>query len=140
MLLFTKLWWRNWYSATWLKQIDNNSKTEGTCKDCGKKIQFIPPTKFNIWYKKEKEINYNYAPPKDNPVGSIIDVWVEGVNGDKDYSEIIFEVSDTKLLKLPSKIKNEPNQLEVIGVGEVEVTCYAKYNPSLKRKFNIKLG
>ena len=62
------------------------------------------------------------------------------MNGDKDYSEIIFEVSDKKLLKLPPKIINAPNQLEVIGVGEVEVTCYAKYNPSFKRKFNIKLG
>ena len=123
------------------EKIKNSSKTEGTCKDCGKKIQFIPPTSFNLWYKKDEESNYAYSPPKDNPIGSIIDVWVEGVNGDKDYSEIIFKVSEATLLKLPSRIINAPkNKLKVIGAGEVELTCFAKYNPSLKKKFNLTLG
>ena len=125
-----------------LQKINKSSKTEGTCKDCGKKIQFTPPTSFNLWYKKgNEEGSYSSLPPDDNPVGSIIIVWVEGVNGDKDYNEIIFEVSDPTLLQLPKRIVNAPNnQLKVIGAGEVEVTCFAKYNPSLKKKFNLKLG
>ena len=123
------------------KKINKSSKTEGTCKDCGKKIEFIPPSIFNLWYKKENEGSYSSAPPYNNPIGSIIIVWVEGVNGDEDYNEIIFEVSDPTILSLPKKIINAPkNQLKVIGAGEVEVTCFPKYNPSLKKKFQLTLG
>ena len=122
-----------------LKQI--NSKIEGTCKDCGKKIQFTPPTEFSLWFKKEDEKGFSSEPPFDLPIGSVFIVWVKGVNGDEDYNEIIFEVSDPKLLKLPSKIVNtQNNKLKVIGAGEVEVTCYPKYNPSLKKTFEVELG
>ena len=124
-----------------LKRIPNISKTEGTCKDCGKKIQFTPPTKFSLWFKRKEDKNYSDAILFCTPIGSEIIVWVEGVNGDSDYSEIIFEVSDPSLLKLPKKIGNNPNNcLKVIGSGNVEVTYYPKYNPNFKRSFRISLG
>ncbi len=105
------------------------------------KIQFTPPTEFSLWFKKEDEKGFSSEPPFDLPIGSVFIVWVKGVNGDEDYNEIIFEVSDPKLLKLPSKIVNtQNNKLKVIGAGEVEVTCYPKYNPSLKKTFEVELG
>ena len=123
------------------KKIKNSSETEGTCKDCGKKIEFTPPTNFRLWFKKENEGGYSSEPPLDNPIGSIIVVWVQDVDGDEDHNEIIFEVSNPKLLKLPIRILNIPNnKLKVIGEGKVEVICYAKYNPSLKKKFSLVLG
>ena len=77
----------------------------------------------------------------NNPLGSIINVWVEGVNGDKDYNRIIFEVSDPELLQLPKIIKNDPNnELKVIGKGRVEVIYYPKFNPTLKKSFRLNLG
>ena len=123
-----------------LKHI-NSSQTEGTCKDCGKKIKFNHPTTVNVWFKKRNSDGYHSKPPSDNPIGSIIIVWVEGVNGDNDYNRIIFEVSDPKLLQLPKIIQNNPlNELKVIGKGSVEVTYYPKFNPSLKKSFSLKLG
>ena len=124
-----------------LREMYDSSKTEGTCRDCFKKIQFYPPTSFKLWYKKENEKgNFSCEPPYNNPVGSIILVWVDEVNGDKDYNEMIFEVSNPALLKLPSRIINDVNALKVIGAGNVRVTCYPKYNPSLKKSFSLTLG
>ena len=63
------------------------------------------------------------------------------MDGDEDYNEIIFEVSDPKLLKLPLKITNtQNNKLKVIGKGKVAVTFYPKYNPSFKKTFEVELG
>ena len=119
----------------------NNYQTEGTCKDCGKKIKFNHPTTVNIWFLKRNSSQYSTSPPSNNPIGSIINVWVEGVNGDKDYNRIIFEVSDPELLQLPKIIKNDPNnELKVIGKGRVEVTYYPKFNPTLKKSFRLNLG
>ena len=123
-----------------LKHI-NSSQTEGTCKDCGKKIKFNHPTTVNIWFEKGNSNQYSPIPPTDNPIGSIVNVWVEGVNGDEDYNRIIFEVSNPELLQLPKIIENEPNnELKVIGKGRVEVTYYPKYNPSLRKSFSLNLG
>ena len=123
-----------------LKHI-NSSQTEGTCKDCSKKIKFDHPTVVEVWFKKRNSNEYDFRPPSNNPIGSFISVWVEGVNGDNDYNRIIFEVSDPKLLQLPKIIQNNPlNELKVIGKGSVEVTYYPKYNPSLKKSFSLNLG
>ena len=117
-------------------------KVEGTCKDCNKKININPPTTFNLWWSTlDKPDNYSSAVPDYNPIDSTILVWVEGVNGDKGYKEIIFEVDNPSLLKLPEKIENEPNnQLKVLGAGSVQLTIYPKYNPNLKQYANIELG
>ena len=123
------------------REIENSSKTEGICKDCGKKIQFTPPTKVNLWFKKENDSSYSSAPPRYKPIGSDIIIWVDVIYGDKDYNEIIFEVSDKSLLKLPEKIENNPNNyLKVTGSGTVKLTYYPKYNPTLKRSFTLTLG
>ena len=117
-------------------------KCEGTCKDCNKKININPPTIFNLWWTTlDKPDSYSSAIPDYNPIGSTILVWVEGVNGDKGYDEIIFEVDYPSLLKLPEKIINEPNNhLKVLGAGSVQLTIYPKYNPDLKQYANINLG
>ena len=124
------------------KPIKGSYKVEATCKVCNKKIQFIPPTKFNLWWKKGgEEGNYSSAVPRNNPIDSSIFCYVEGVNGDSNYNEIIFEVSDPSLLKLPKKIENGPyNELKVLGSGMVELTIYPRYNPSLKKSVKINLG
>ena len=118
----------------------NSSQTEGTCKDCGKKIKFKHPTTVNVWFQERNSEQYSPIPPTDNPIDSVINMWVEGVNGDKDYNQIIFEFSDPKLLKFQKIMENEINELKVIGKGRVEVTYYPKYNPSLKKSFSLNLG
>ena len=92
-------------------------------------------------FEQRNSEQYSPNPPSYNPIGSTVNVWVEGVNGDKDYNRIIFEVSDPKLLQLPKIIENEPyNKLKVIGKGTVEVTYYPKYNLSLRKSFSLNLG
>ena len=124
------------------KNIAGNSKCEGTCKDCNKKIKITPPTTFNLyWTTLDRPNSYSSEIPRSNPVGSTIVVWVEGVNGDQGYDEIIFEVSDPSLLSLPERIKNDPyNHLKVLGAGTVQLTIYPKYNPNLRKNEYIYLG
>ena len=119
----------------------NSYQTEGTCKDCGKKIKFNHPTVVNVWFEKRNSDQYSPSPPEYNPIGSVINVWVQEVNGDKDYNRIIFEVSDPELLELPKIVEvDDIHELKVIGKGRVEFTYYAKYNQSLRKSFSINLG
>ena len=117
-------------------------KSQGTCKDCNKTITINPPSTFNLWWTTlNKPDSYSSAIPAYNPIDSTIIVWVEGVNGDEEYNEIIFEVDNPSLLKLPEKIENRPgNHLKVLGAGSVQLTIYPKYNPNLKKYANINLG
>ena len=119
----------------------NSYQTEGTCKDCDKKIKFNHPTVVNVWFEKRNSEQYSPSPPEYNPIGSVINVWVQEVNGDKAYNRIIFEVSDPELLELPKIVEvDDIHELKVIGKGRVEFTYYAKYNPSLRKSFSINLG
>ena len=119
----------------------NNSQSEGTCKDCGKKIKFNHPTTFNIWFHKRNSGSFDQIPPSNNPIGSIINVRVVGLNGDDNFNRIIFEVSDPELLQLPKIIENEDsNELKVIDKGIVELTIYAEFNPSLRKSNSFNLG
>lgn len=88
-----------------------------------------------------KKGNFLVLFSRNNPIDSPIFCYIEGVNGDSNYNEIIFEVSDPTLLKLPKKIENGPyNELKVLGSGMVELTIYPRYNPSLKKYLKINLG
>ena len=119
----------------------NSYQTEGTCNDCSKQIKFNHPTIVKVWFKERNSEQYSPSPPSDNSIGSIINVWVQEVNGDKDYNRIIFEVSYPELLKLPKIVEvDDVHELKVIGKGRVEFIYYAKYNPSLRKSFSINLG
>ena len=124
------------------KQIKGSEKREGICKNCNKKVQITPPTKFNLWWTTLGENKgFSCDVPEYNPIDSTIVGWAKGVNGDEDYNEIIFEVSDPSLLLLPEKVQNDVNNhLKVLGAGKVEFVAYPKYNPNLTDSYTIKLG
>ena len=121
---------------------DSTGESKGTCKDCNKTINFNAPTNFVLWWRNNnsQDSNYSSRVPDSNKINSIIFCWIDDVNGDDDYKEIVIEVSDNNLLEIPKKIEISPyNQLKLIGTGEVEIKVYPKYNPNLKRTFRINI-
>ncbi len=124
------------------KIIDKNSgKCEGKCNFCKKIISFNSPTNIKFFWKNnvttEGEYYWSYLPSK-NPIGSIIKCDIK-INGDKNYRDVIFEVSDKNLLGLPEQIE-EYNDLHVLKEGDVDLIIYPKYNPELKYTFSLHLG
>ena len=124
-----------------IKPIENNSKVEGSCKICKKKVIFQPPTFFRLWWRNGFEGNFSGIPFENNPVGSVIFCWIEGVDGDDGFRQFIVEVSDPTLLQIPDEIENTSrNQFKVLNSGDVELAIYPKYNPAIKRNVKIHLG
>jgi hypothetical protein len=117
-------------------------KSTGTCKVCKKKINFKAPSSMELYWRNDqtaKDEYYSGAVPDNNPVGSIICCWNSDINGDSDYRDLVFEISDTNILEYPSEIGRYTN-LKVLKEGEVKVTIYAKYNTDLRKTFNISVG
>ena len=124
-----------------IKPIENNSKVEGSCKICKKKVIFQPPTFFRLWWRNGFEGNFSGIPFENNPVGSVIFCWIEGVDGDDGFRQFIVEVSAPTLLQIPDEIENTSrNQFKVLNSGDVELAIYPKYNPAIKRNVKIHLG
>ena len=120
----------------------NSGRGEGICNFCNKKINFTAPTKIKFFWKNnvtsEDEYYWSFI-PENNPVGSILDCHISEINGDKNYRDLIFEVSDNNLLSLPENIE-EYNLLKVLKEGDIKLIIYPKYNPELKYIFPIHLG
>ena len=120
----------------------NSGRGEGICNFCNKKINFTAPTKIKFFWKNnvtsEDEYYWSFI-PENNPVGSILDCHISEINGDKNYRDLIFEVSDNNLLSLPENIE-EYNLLKVLKEGNIKLIIYPKYNPELKYIFPIHLG
>ena len=117
-------------------------KSTGTCKVCKKKINFNAPSSMELYWRNDqtaKDEYYNSNVPDNNPVGSIITCWNSDINGDSDYQDLVFEISDTSILEYPSEIGRYTN-LKVLKEGKVKVTIYAKYNTDLRETFNISVG
>ena len=120
----------------------NSGKCEGKCNFCEKIINFIAPTNIEFYWRNNEttEDAYYYSNiPKLNPIGSIIECNISEINGDKNYRDVIFEVSDKNLLGLPDQIEEYSN-LTVLKEGYVTLIIYPKYNPELKYTFSFHLG
>jgi hypothetical protein len=117
-------------------------KSTGTCKSCKKTINFKAPSKVKLFWRNQQTADSEYYSsdvPNNNPIGSIICVWNNEIDGDEGYKELAFEISDTSLLEYPSQIGSFTN-LKVLGSGEVTVIISARYNPNLKFTYNLVLG
>jgi len=125
------------------KFIYSNGKSTGTCTKCKKIIKCTPPSKFKIYWrnnKTTKDENYWSNVPDNNPIGSCIKGWVNEINGDIDYRELAAECDNEDALELPTDSIKEYIYLNVIGSGNVNLTIYCKYNPTLKQTYELKLG
>ena len=118
-------------------------KSKGTCKDYKKVINFKAPTIFEIYWKNDQTTeggSYWSCVPESNPIGSTIVGWVNNIDGDKDYRELVAECDNEDALELPTDKIGEYVKVKVIGAGNVTLTVYAKYNPTLKHSYRLELG
>ena len=121
----------------------SKGKSTGTCTHCKKVIKCNPPSEFDIYWRNEEtalDSNYWSCVPSNNPIGSTIVGWVHKIDGDKDYRELVAECDNEDALELPTDKIEEYVKVKVIGEGNVTLTVYAKYNPTLKHSYQLKLG
>ena len=121
----------------------SNGKSTGTCTHCKKVIKCNPPSEFDIYWRNEdtaKDSNYWSCVPSYNPIGSTIVGWVNKIDGDKDYRELVAECDNEDALELPTDKIGEYVKVKVIEAGNVTLTVYAKYNPTLKHSYRLELG
>ena len=121
----------------------SGGKSKGTCSKCKKVITCNPPSEFEIYWRNEQTTegsSYWSCVPDKNPIGSTIVGWVHKINGDKDYRELVAECDNEDALELPTESIGEYVRLNVIGTGNVNLTIYSKYNPTLKHSYVLELG
>ena len=121
----------------------SNGKSTGTCTHCKKVIACNPPSEFDIYWRNEETTegsSYWSCVPSNNPIGSTIVGWVHKINGDNDYRELVAECDNEDALELPTDKIGEYVKVKVIGAGNVTLTVYAKYNPTLKHSYRLELG
>ena len=125
------------------KFVYSKGKSKGTCTSCKKVINCNPPSEFEIYWRNDKTTegdSYWSCVPSNNPIGSTIIGWVHKINGDKDYRELIAECDNEDVLELPTDKIEDYVRVKVIGSGNVTLTVYSKYNPSLKHSYQLELG
>ena len=124
------------------KVIDENGKSEGNCNFCKKKINFVSPTEIKFFWRNDittEGNSYWGHIPESNPIDSNILCWIYDINGDKNYREVEFKISNPNLLQFSGDSYNE-KIFKVKDKGSVELILYPKYNPELKYAFSIDLN
>ena len=125
------------------KFVYSNGKSKGTCTYCKKVINCNPPSEFEIYWRNEQTTegsSYWSCVPDSNPIGSTIVGWVHKINGDQDYRELVAECDNEDALELPTDKIEQYVRVKVIGSGNVTLTVYSKYNPTLKHTYPLELG
>lgn len=118
-------------------------KSTGTCTKCKKVIKCNPPTEFGIYWRNDittEGSGYWSCVPSNNPIGSSVVGWVHKINWDRDYKELIAECDNEDALELPTDKLEEYITFKVIGSGNVNLTIYCKYNPTIKHTYKLELG
>ena len=126
-----------------LKFVYLNGKRTGKCIKCKKLVNYNPPTEFEIYWRNDKTTegsSYSSCVPSNNPIGSTIVGWVQKINGDKDYRELIAECDNENAFELPTDKIEQYAKFKVIGSGNVTLTLYSKFNHTLKHTYQLELG
>ena len=119
------------YRTTCLSK--STGESQGECIDCDKVIYFDAPTYYTVFWGSSDTGNNTFTNKLPNNIrkGLTLYCWVSNINGDQEYREMIIEPSDNNLIRI-----EDDNQvikpLQLIGVGNAQITIYPKYNPELR--------
>lgn len=123
---------------------DSAGYRKGVCSVCGDTIQIIPPTTFTLWWRNSTSSSeYYYSRfPSSNPIGSIIHCWIDEVDGNSDYRDMVIESTDESVISVPATAaaNSANNKLNVVAPGITTLKIYPKYNPSLKEQVVARIG
>ena len=120
---------------------DDSGKMTGVCTVCHDSVTCTPPTYFEVWWRNSQSSSsyYSSAIPSSNGVGSIIYCWIDEVNGDSGYQDMVIESTDETVVSVPDKVNNH-NSLNVLSNGITILTIYPKYNPAMKKTYVVRIG
>lgn len=125
-------------------EADSDGKKTGVCSMCGDTIRITPPTSYTLYWRNGTSADSSYWSyfPRENPIGSILYLWPENVNGEAGYQELVAESSDESVIKAPEQITNgNPyNTFKILTAGITTITVYPKYNASVKRTYVVRVG
>lgn len=123
---------------------DSAGYRTGVCFVCGDTIHIIPPTTFTLWWRNSTSSSeYYYSRfPSSNPIGSIIYCWIDEVDGNSDYRDMVIESTDESVISVPATAaaNSANNKLNVVAPGITTLKIYPKYNPSLKELVVARIG
>ena len=123
---------------------DSEGYQTGICSICQDTLTIIPPTTYILWWRNSTSDSnmYSSAFPSTNPIGSTIYCWIDGVNGDKNYQDMIIESTDESVISVPETVmpNSSSNRLNVLAPGITTITIYPKYNPALKKILTVRIG
>ncbi|MCI8300288.1 MAG: hypothetical protein HFI69_08055, partial [Lachnospiraceae bacterium] len=123
---------------------DSEGYRTGVCSVCQDTLKIIPPTTYKLWWRNSTSDSGSYSSlfPGSNPVNSIIYCWINEVDGDKDYQDMIIQSSDESVISVPETVmpNSANNQLHVLAPGITTLTIYPKYNPALSKTLTVRIG
>lgn len=118
--------------------VSGSGKTTKTCTKCGNTKEITIPTSIKEikWFWKETDVvNYN---PEMYEVGEYAEIYVLQNPDEVDNDEFVIEVSDPSVAVL-SKSMVFDGLITMVKSGDVKVTIYAKYDPSIRREYTFQV-
>lgn len=123
---------------------DSEGYRTGTCSVCQDTINIIPPTTYTLWWRNSTSDSTSYSSlfPRANPIDSIIYCWIDEIDGDEAYQDMVIESSDESVISVPETAvpNSSNNQLHVLAPGIATLTIYPKYNPALRKILTVRIG
>ena len=123
---------------------DSEGYRTGICSVCQDTLKIIPPTTYKLWWRSSTSDSQSYSSlfPGSNPVGSTIYCWINEVDGDENYRDMVIESSDESVVSVPETVtpNSHNNQLHVLAPGITILTIYPTYNPALKKTLTVRIG
>ncbi len=123
-------------------EADSAGNRTGVCSVCGDTIEIIPPTTYTLWWGTAAYGNFSSVFPSSRAVGSSVYCWIDGVDGDSKYRDMVIESTDESVISVPETViaNSSNNKLDILAPGISTLTIYPKYNASLKKQVVVRIG
>ena len=110
------------------------------CKVCGYKIEFTTPTEVgDVWWRKNADTGYFwYNCPTSFDVGDTLDIWhiYSGAETNKEFEVVLSDKTAASCTTGTDGLW----RIKMLKTGNLKITIRAKYNPSVKKEFSVKIG
>ena len=119
---------------------EKTGECDGICLYCEKQEKFMAPTYYNVFWginNSEGYSSYKSSCPYRVKLNSTLNCWIDNINGDSQFNEMVLEVSNNNLVEINDR--HEYKDLKLKGVGKIDIIIYPKYNPNLKSEFQISI-
>lgn len=121
--------------------VEGEAKVTGFCTRCNRQVTEALPTSFITWWRATTSGYYYSTIPQGIEKGKKLYLWIDDVDGYKDFKEMKVESSDPSVLYVPDGYYGEGiYPLDVLNDGVVTLSIYSKWNPSCKKTYTIYCG